>query len=96
MHYDCINGSHGLPHDPFKAIVAPRPIGWIGSKGKSGVQNLAPYSYFNAVADKPHFVMFSSVGMEYVLLVLSNVTYQLFHCLQKVYDHASAEANDSL
>ena len=44
MHYDCVNGSHGLPHDPFKAIVAPRPIGWIGSKGKSGVQNLAPYS----------------------------------------------------
>ena len=52
MHYDCINGSHGLPHDPFKAIVAPRPIGWIGSKGKSGIKNLAPYSYFNAVADK--------------------------------------------
>ena len=64
MHYDCVNGSHGLPHDPFKAIVAPRPIGWIGSKGKSGVQNLAPYSYFNAVADKPHFVMFSSVGIK--------------------------------
>ena len=38
MHYDCVNGSHGLPHDPFKAIVAPRPIGWIGSKGKSGIQ----------------------------------------------------------
>ena len=64
MHYDCINGSHGLPHDPFKAIVAPRPIGWIGSKGKSGIQNLAPYSYFNAVADKPHFIMFSSVGIK--------------------------------
>ena len=46
MHYDCVNGSHGLPHDPFKAIVAPRPIGWIGSKGKSGIQNLAPYSYY--------------------------------------------------
>ena len=44
--------------------MAPRPIGWIGSKGKSGVQNLAPYSYFNAVADKPHFVMFSSVGIK--------------------------------
>ena len=64
MHYDCKKNDHGLPHDPFKAIVAPRPIGWIGSKGKSGIQNLAPYSYFNAVADKPHYVMFSSVGIK--------------------------------
>ena len=64
MHYDCEKNDHGLPHDPFKAIVAPRPIGWIGSKGNSGIQNLAPYSYFNAVADKPHFVMFSSVGIK--------------------------------
>ena len=64
MHYDCKKNDHGLPHDPFKAIVAPRPIGWIGSKGKSGIQNLAPYSYFNAVADKPHYIMFSSVGIK--------------------------------
>ena len=64
MHYDCKKNDHGLPHDPYKAIVAPRPIGWIGSKGKGGFQNLAPYSYFNAVADKPHFVMFSSVGIK--------------------------------
>ena len=64
MHYDCKKNDHGLPHDPYKAIVAPRPIGWIGTKGKTGVQNLAPYSYFNAVADKPHFVMFSSVGIK--------------------------------
>ena len=49
MHYDSIENKHGLPHDPFKAIVAPRPIGWIGSVSKAGVKNLAPYSYFNAI-----------------------------------------------
>ena len=64
MHYDATVNNHGLPHDPFKAIVAPRPIGWIGSISKSGDRNLAPYSYFNAVSDKPHFVMFSSVDIK--------------------------------
>ena len=64
MHYDSVENKHGLPHDPFKAIVAPRPIGWIGSMSKTGIKNLAPYSYFNAIADKPHFVMFSSVDIK--------------------------------
>ena len=64
MHYDALKNEHGLPHDPFKAIVAPRPIGWIGSRSLSGVYNLAPYSYFNAIADNPHFVMFSSVNIK--------------------------------
>src|SRR5438552_1601969 len=50
----------GLPWDPFKAIVAPRPIGWITTLTPDGVVNLAPYSYFNAVGDKPNVVMFSS------------------------------------
>ena len=40
--------SHGLPHDPFKAIVSPRPIGWISTRGASGSVNLAPFSFFNA------------------------------------------------
>ncbi|MEM7404682.1 MAG: flavin reductase family protein [Pseudomonadota bacterium] len=60
MHYDSIANAHGLKHDPFKALIAPRPIGWIGSVSKDGVNNLAPYSFFNAVADRPHYVMFSS------------------------------------
>ncbi len=51
---------HGLPHDPFKAIVAPRPIGWISSKSKDGVLNLAPYSFFNALCEKPPILGFSS------------------------------------
>lgn len=54
--------SHGLPHNPFKAIVAPRPIGWISSVDAQGVVNLAPYSFFNAIADAPPMVMFSNTG----------------------------------
>jgi len=53
---------HGLPHDPFKAIVAPRPIGWISTCDAEGRVNLAPYSFFNAVCDRPPMVMFSSSG----------------------------------
>lgn len=52
---------HGLPHNPFNAIVTPRPIGWISSTGSMG-DNLAPYSFFNAVAYVPPQVMFSSTG----------------------------------
>lgn len=52
---------HGLPHNPFGAIVSPRPIGWIGSRGHAG-DNLAPYSFFNAVAYAPPQVMFASIG----------------------------------
>jgi flavin reductase (DIM6/NTAB) family NADH-FMN oxidoreductase RutF len=54
--------SHGLPHDPFKAIVAPRPIGWITSMSAKGEINLAPYSYFNGASTEPPIVMFSSEG----------------------------------
>ena len=56
-------GSHlqaGLSHNPLKAIVSPRPIGWISSRGNDGSVNLAPYSYFNAIAEQPPMVMFSS------------------------------------
>ncbi len=53
---------HGLAHDPFKAIVAPRPIGWISTRARDGRVNLAPYSFFNAVCGRPPIVMFSSGG----------------------------------
>ncbi len=53
---------HSLPHDPFKAIVSPRPIGWISSIDKCQNVNLAPYSFYNAIADKPPMVMFSTNG----------------------------------
>jgi flavin reductase (DIM6/NTAB) family NADH-FMN oxidoreductase RutF len=53
---------HGLPHDPFKAIVTPRPIGWISSLDSQGCANLAPYSFFNGCGDAPPLVMFSQSG----------------------------------
>ncbi len=53
---------HGLAHDPFNALVAPRPIGWISSRSRDGVLNLAPYSFFNAFNYKPPLVGFASVG----------------------------------
>ncbi|MET0386924.1 MAG: flavin reductase family protein [Polyangiales bacterium] len=60
MFYDADKNDHGLPHDPFKALVAPRPIGWISTRSRSGQVNLAPYSYFNAICDRPKLVFFSS------------------------------------
>ncbi len=53
---------HGLPHDPFNAIVGPRPIGWISSRGKGGSVNLAPYSFFNAFNYHPPILGFSSTS----------------------------------
>ena len=59
--YEPRNG-HGLKHDPFNAIVAPRPIGWISSRGAGGNVNLAPYSFFNAFCYKPPIIGFSSTS----------------------------------
>jgi len=53
---------HGLAHDPFNAIIAPRPIGWISTQSKAGVLNLAPYSFFNALNYTPPIIGFSCVG----------------------------------
>jgi flavin reductase (DIM6/NTAB) family NADH-FMN oxidoreductase RutF len=53
---------HGLAHNPFKALVAPRPIGWISTLDPDGQVNLAPYSFFNAVSDTPPMVMYASNG----------------------------------
>ncbi len=61
MFYRPENG-HGLPHNPFNAIVSPRPIGWISTRDAQGHDNLAPYSFFNAVAYTPPQVMFASTS----------------------------------
>ncbi|SEA01408.1 flavin reductase family protein [Acidovorax soli] len=53
---------HGLPHDPFNAIVGPRPIGWISTQNAAGARNLAPYSFFNAFNYVPPIVGFASIG----------------------------------
>ena len=57
-------GPNPLPHDPFKAIVAPRPIGWISTLGSEGRPNLAPYSFFNGICTSPRLVMFCSEGFK--------------------------------
>lgn len=55
---------HGLAHDPFNAMVAPRPIGWISTRDSAGQLNLAPYSFFNAFNYRPPIVGFSSIGFK--------------------------------
>jgi flavin reductase (DIM6/NTAB) family NADH-FMN oxidoreductase RutF len=67
MFYDGMKNDHGLPHDPLKQLVAPRPIGWISTCTADGRRNLAPYSYFNLVGDQPGIVMFSSVTRKHTL-----------------------------
>jgi flavin reductase (DIM6/NTAB) family NADH-FMN oxidoreductase RutF len=67
MFYTTDTNAHGLKHDPLKAIVAPRPIGWIGTKGRDGSFNLSPYSFFNLVSERPRLVMFSSSGRKHSL-----------------------------
>ena len=61
MFYRAQDG-HGLPHNPFKAIISPRPIAWISTQDAAGVPNLAPYSFFNGLSDAPMQVMFASTG----------------------------------
>jgi flavin reductase (DIM6/NTAB) family NADH-FMN oxidoreductase RutF len=62
MHFYEPRHGHGLAHDPFNAIVGPRPIGWISSRNAAGVNNLAPYSFFNAFNYTPPIIGFASIG----------------------------------
>jgi len=62
--YETKSNQHNLAHDPFKAIISPRPIGWISTMSKDGIANLAPYSFFNAMGENPKMVIFGSVGIK--------------------------------
>lgn len=62
MHYDALKNDHGLPFNPIKGLVVPRPIGWVSSRSASGRLNLAPYSFFNLVSSNPDFVVLGSSG----------------------------------
>ncbi|WP_038581100.1 flavin reductase family protein [Dyella japonica] len=62
FHYYEPRLGHGLPHDPFSAIVGPRPIGWVSTRSVEGCINLAPYSFFNAFNYVPPIIGFASVG----------------------------------
>ncbi len=68
---------HGLPHNPFKAIVAPRPIAWISTVDGSGQPNLAPYSFFNAFSDAPPMIAYGSgdakIGIDEAKDSLTNI-----------------------
>jgi flavin reductase (DIM6/NTAB) family NADH-FMN oxidoreductase RutF len=64
MFYEPKHG-HGLPHDPLKAIVAPRPIGWISTLDTQGRPNLAPYSFFNLVHTRPALLAFTSETLKH-------------------------------
>jgi flavin reductase (DIM6/NTAB) family NADH-FMN oxidoreductase RutF len=102
MFYDAVANTHGLQWDPFKALVAPRPIGWISTLGNNGVVNLAPYSFFNAVSTDPHFVMFSSGGRkdsqrnaeETGEFVCSIATYDLREAMNHTSQHVGPEVDE--
>ena len=64
MFYETSDNDHGLPYDPFKSCIVPRPIGWISTIDGNGVINLAPYSFFNGVSGDPPMVMFASNGRQ--------------------------------
>ena len=64
MFYETETNRHGLRRDPFKSCIVPRPIGWISTLSGAGVVNLAPYSFFNGVAQDPPMVMFATNGRQ--------------------------------
>ena len=102
MFYDAVSNTHGLDRDPFMALVSPRPIGWISTLDASGVVNLAPYSFFNAVSTNPHFVMFSSGGRkdsqrnaeETGEFVCSLATYDLREAMNRTSKHVEPHVDE--
>jgi flavin reductase (DIM6/NTAB) family NADH-FMN oxidoreductase RutF len=84
MFYETAKNDHGLPYDPLKAIVAPRPIGWITSIGANGEINLAPYSFFNALSTRPPIVGFSSESLKDSVALVEET--QEFVCNLATYD----------
>lgn len=62
MFYEPARGDHGLPHNPLKACILPRPIGWISTLDSAGGANLAPFSFFNLVSEQPPLVIFCPNG----------------------------------
>jgi flavin reductase (DIM6/NTAB) family NADH-FMN oxidoreductase RutF len=84
MFYEPRKKNHGLPHDPYSAIVAPRPIGWISSMSAKGEINLAPYSFFNTVSSDPPMVMFASNARKDTLIFVEET--KEFVCSLAVWD----------
>jgi flavin reductase (DIM6/NTAB) family NADH-FMN oxidoreductase RutF len=94
MFYEPRHG-HGLPHDPFKAIIAPRPIGWISSVDRQGRPNLAPYSFFNAVHSHPPMLAFTSESMKHSAanaIATGEFTFNL--CTRALFDAMNISSGD--
>ena len=93
---------HGLPHDPFNAIVGPRPIGWVSTRSNDGILNLAPYSFFNAFNYIPPIIGFSSTGLkdsvrnvqENGMFVWNLVTRPLAEAMNQTCAHVGPEVNE--
>ena len=86
---------HGLPHDPFKAIIAPRPIGWISTVDTEGRVNLAPYSFFNAVHSSPPMLAFTSESMKHSAanaIATGEFVYNL--CTRPLFDAMNISSGD--
>lgn len=91
MFYESAKRDHGLPHDPMKALIGPRPIGWISALNARGEVNLSPYSFFNAMGENPFVVAFSSNGYKDAVafidetheFVCNVVTYNLREAMNK-------------
>lgn len=92
MFYSTQANDHGLPFNPIKAIVAPRPIGWISSVNAAGQINLAPYSFFNLLVAQPPIIMFSSEGWKDSVSFISET--REFVCNLATYD-LRAEMNET-
>ncbi|GKY88588.1 flavin reductase family protein [Sinisalibacter aestuarii] len=90
---------HGLPHNPFNAIIAPRPIGWISTRSSDGTDNLAPYSFFNGAASEPPQVMFATTGEKADRLrgkdTLGNIEQTGVFCVNVVEEEGMNEMNAS-
>jgi flavin reductase (DIM6/NTAB) family NADH-FMN oxidoreductase RutF len=102
MFYDPRLNNHGLALDPFKALVAPRPIAWISTISATGQANLAPYSFFNAFAEHPHYLAFGSGGYKDTIanidqtgaFAVNLVTYDLREAMNKTSDGVAAGVDE--
>ena len=96
MHFYEPRKGHGLPHDPFNAIVGPRPIGWISTASSDGVSNLAPYSFFNAFNYTPPIIGFASILMRETYGELNPRQKQHVSNIQSSGEHLLGIINDLL
>jgi flavin reductase (DIM6/NTAB) family NADH-FMN oxidoreductase RutF len=102
IHFYEPRDGHRLPHDPFNAIVGPRPIGWISSVSAGGIPNLAPYSFFNAFNYTPPIIGFASIGYKDTLrnieetgeFVWNLVTQPLAEAMNQTCAAVSPETNE--